>query len=129
MKYDIAKRQAPKMPELGKGTECLKLPLSLASKGINQTLVPLFLPFRRIYERNRIFVFRSKIGGTYCQQVYSLLYISHHAGRTVGLRCRLGMEPRLLVQLFPRRECPYLEQTFLLVIHFADDMLQSVGDV
>lgn len=35
------------MPELGKGTECLKLPLSLASKGINQTLVPLFLPFRK----------------------------------------------------------------------------------
>ena len=32
MRYDISKPSAPKMPKLGKGTECIKLLLSQASK-------------------------------------------------------------------------------------------------
>ena len=44
MKYDIAKTTAPKMPNLGKGTECIKLLLSQASKGIQEPLVPIFFP-------------------------------------------------------------------------------------
>ena len=32
MKYDISKPTAPKMPELGRGTECIKILLSQASK-------------------------------------------------------------------------------------------------
>ena len=44
MKYDISKPSAPAMPNLGKGTECIKLLLSQASKGIQEPLVPMFFP-------------------------------------------------------------------------------------
>ena len=30
MKYNITKQSAPKMPDLGRGTECIKIPLSKA---------------------------------------------------------------------------------------------------
>ena len=44
MKYDISKSKAPKMPNLGKGTECIKLLLSQASKDMHEPLVPMFFP-------------------------------------------------------------------------------------
>ena len=44
MKYNITKSSSPKMPELGKGTECLKLLLSQASKDMRQPLVPMLFP-------------------------------------------------------------------------------------
>ena len=44
MKYDISKATAPKMPNLGKGTECIKLLLSQASKDMHEPLVPMFFP-------------------------------------------------------------------------------------
>ena len=44
MKYDITKLQAPKMPTLGKGTECIKILLSQASKEMHEPLVPMLFP-------------------------------------------------------------------------------------
>lgn len=44
MKYDISKATAPAMPNLGKGTECIKLLLSQASKVMHEPLVPMFFP-------------------------------------------------------------------------------------
>ena len=44
MKYDISKATAPAMPILGKGTECIKLLLSQASKDIQEPMVPMFFP-------------------------------------------------------------------------------------
>ena len=44
MRYDISKRKAPEMPNLGKGTECIKLLLSQASKDMHDPLVPMFFP-------------------------------------------------------------------------------------
>ena len=44
MKYDISKSTAPTMPILGKGTECIKILLSQASKGIQEPLVPMLFP-------------------------------------------------------------------------------------
>lgn len=44
MKYDISKRTAPKMPNLGKGTECIIILLSKASKEMRKTLVPIIFP-------------------------------------------------------------------------------------
>ena len=44
MRYDISKRKAPEMPNLGKGTECIKLLLSQASKDMHEPLVPMFFP-------------------------------------------------------------------------------------
>ena len=44
MKYDITKQTAPKIPNLGKGTECIKLLLSQASKDMHEPLVPMLFP-------------------------------------------------------------------------------------
>ncbi len=44
MKYDISKSTSPAMPNLGKGTECIKLLLSQASKDMHEPLVPMFFP-------------------------------------------------------------------------------------
>ena len=44
MKYDISKQTAPKMPNLGKGTECIKFLLSQVSKDIHEPLVPMLFP-------------------------------------------------------------------------------------
>ncbi len=44
MRYDISKQTAPAMPALGKGTECIKLLLSQASKDMHEPLVPMFFP-------------------------------------------------------------------------------------
>ena len=44
MRYDISKPSAPAMPNLGKGTECIKLLLSQASKDMHEPLVPMFFP-------------------------------------------------------------------------------------
>ena len=44
MNYDITKPQAPKMPSLGNGTECVRLLLSQASKDMREPLVPMLFP-------------------------------------------------------------------------------------
>ena len=44
MKYEISKATAPAMPNLGKGTECVKLLLTQASKDKHEPLVPMFFP-------------------------------------------------------------------------------------
>ena len=44
MKYDISNSSAPMMPALGKGTECIKLLLSQASKDTHEPYVPMFYP-------------------------------------------------------------------------------------
>ena len=44
MIYDITKPTAPKMPTLGKGTECIKILLSQASKDMHEPLVPMLFP-------------------------------------------------------------------------------------
>ncbi len=44
MRYDISKASAPKMPNLGKGTECIKILLSQVSKDMREPLVPMLFP-------------------------------------------------------------------------------------
>ena len=44
MKYEIIKATAPAMPNLGKGTEIVKLLLSQASKDMYDPLVPMLFP-------------------------------------------------------------------------------------
>ena len=44
MRYDISNQTVPAMPTLGKGTECIKLLLSQASKDMHEPLVPMFFP-------------------------------------------------------------------------------------
>ena len=44
MRYNILKTTSPKMPNLGRGTESLKILLSQASKDMYDPLVPMFFP-------------------------------------------------------------------------------------
>ena len=44
MRYNISKPTAPKMPRLGKGTECIKILLTQVSKDMYEPLVPMFFP-------------------------------------------------------------------------------------
>ena len=44
MKYNISKTTAPKMPKLGKGTECVTLLLSQVSKDMHESIVPMIFP-------------------------------------------------------------------------------------
>ena len=44
MTYDITKATAPAMPQLGKGTECIRLLLTQSSKDMHQPLVPMLFP-------------------------------------------------------------------------------------
>ena len=43
-KYNISLSTAPKMPGLGKGTECIKLLLSQVSKDMHEAMVPMLFP-------------------------------------------------------------------------------------
>lgn len=49
MKYNISKTTAPKMPNLGKGTECVQLLLSQVSKDMHQPIVPMLFPILGAY--------------------------------------------------------------------------------
>ena len=44
MRYDISNQKAPEMPNLGKGTECIKFLLTQASKDMYEPLVPMLFP-------------------------------------------------------------------------------------
>ena len=44
MRYDISKSTAPKMPNLGRGTECIKILLSQVSRDMHEPLVPMLFP-------------------------------------------------------------------------------------
>ncbi len=44
MNYNISTTTPPAMPNLGKGTECIKLLLSQASKDMYEPLVPMLFP-------------------------------------------------------------------------------------
>ena len=44
MKYDIANTAAPAMPNLGRGTECIRILLSQTSKDMHEPLVPMLFP-------------------------------------------------------------------------------------
>ena len=44
MKYDITKPHSPKMPVLGKGTECIQILLKQVSKDMKEPIVPMLFP-------------------------------------------------------------------------------------
>lgn len=44
MKYNISSIKAPKMPNLGKGTECVRILLSQVSKDMHEPIVPMIFP-------------------------------------------------------------------------------------
>ena len=57
MKYDISKSTAPKMPNLGKGTECIKLVLSQVSKDMREPLIPMIFPILGAHVSGSVFMY------------------------------------------------------------------------
>lgn len=57
MKYNISKTTAPKMPNLGKGTECVQLLLSQVSKDMHQPIVPMLFPILGAHVNGAKFMF------------------------------------------------------------------------
>ena len=55
LKYDITKSTAPKMPKLGKGTECVQLLLSQVSKDMQEPLFPMLFPILEVEINGAIF--------------------------------------------------------------------------
>ncbi|WP_293526206.1 hypothetical protein [Prevotella sp.] len=57
MKYNISKTTVPKMPNLGKGTECVQLLLSQVSKDMHQPIVPMLFPILGAHVNGAEFMF------------------------------------------------------------------------
>ena len=69
MKYDITTNKAPEMPNLGKGTECIKILLSQASKYIYKPLVPMLFPVLGVHISDAEFQYPDLIGKEMCSKM------------------------------------------------------------
>ena len=62
-RYDISKRTAPMMSTLGKGTECIKILLSQASKDMYEPLVPMLFPILGVHINAAEFTPKARLKG------------------------------------------------------------------
>ncbi len=81
MKYDISKSTAPAMPKLGKGTECIKILLSQASKDMHEPLVPVFFPILGAHISGSEFQYPDLTWKEMCGQMANLVA---HSGDNKG---------------------------------------------
>jgi hypothetical protein len=73
MRYNILKPTAPGMPNLGKGTECIKLLLSQASKDMHEALVPMFFPALGAHVSGSEFMYPDQSWKELCGQMANLV--------------------------------------------------------
>ena len=73
MRYNILKATAPAMPNLGKGTECIKLLLSQASKDMHEALVPMFFPALGAHVSGSEFMYPDNSWKELCGQMANLV--------------------------------------------------------
>ena len=73
MKYDITKPTAPKMPTLGKGTECLQILLSQVSKSMHAPLIPMLFPVLGAQVSNAEFQYPDLTWKELCGQMANLV--------------------------------------------------------
>ena len=73
MRYDITKPTVPAMPNLGRGTECVKLLLSQASKDMYEPLVPMFFPIFGAYVSGSEFQYPSRKRLEMCGKMANLV--------------------------------------------------------
>lgn len=73
MRYDISKPTVPGMPNLGKGTECIKLLLSQASKDMHESLVPMFFPALGAHVSGSEFMYPDQSWKELCGQMANLV--------------------------------------------------------
>ena len=77
MKYDISKATAPAMPNLGKGTECIKILLTQASKSMHEPLVPMFFPILGAHMSGVEFQYPDFSWKETCGMMANLVAITH----------------------------------------------------
>ena len=73
MKYDISKHTAPKMPRLGKGTECVKILLSQVSKDMHAPLIPMLFPILAAHVSGSEFQYPDLTWKELCGQMANLV--------------------------------------------------------
>ncbi len=73
MRYDISKATAPAMPNLGKGTECIKILLSQASKDMHEPLVPMLFPVLGAHVSGSEFMYPDLSWKELCGQMANLV--------------------------------------------------------
>lgn len=81
MKYDISKPTAPKMPDLGRGTECIKIILSQASKSMQEPFVPMLFPVLGAHISGAEFQYPDNSWKELCGQMANLVA---HSGDNKG---------------------------------------------
>ena len=81
MRYNISKSTAPAMPRLGKGTECIKILLSQASKDMHEPLVPMFFPILGAHISGSEFQYPDLTWKEMCGQMANLVA---HSGDNKG---------------------------------------------
>ncbi|MBQ2048614.1 MAG: hypothetical protein II487_06505 [Schwartzia sp.] len=81
MKYDISKQTTPKMPDLGRGTECIKILLSQASKSMHEPFVPMFFPVLGAHISGAEFQYPDNSWKELCGQMANLVA---HSGDNKG---------------------------------------------
>ncbi len=73
MKYDISKKTAPAMPNLGRGTESIKILLSQVSKDMHEPLVPMLFPILGAHVSNTEFQYPDLTWKELCGQMANLV--------------------------------------------------------
>ena len=73
MKYDITKQTAPKMPRLGKGTECVKILLSQVSKDMHAPLIQMLFPILGAHVSGSEFQYSDLTWKELCGQMANLV--------------------------------------------------------
>ena len=73
MRYDITKQTAPKMPRLGKGTECIKILLSQVSKSMHEPLIPMLFPILGAHVSGSEFQYPNLTWKELCGQMANLV--------------------------------------------------------
>ena len=73
MKYDISNSSAPKMPTLGKGTECIKLLLSQVSNDMREPLVPMLFPILGAHISGAKFLYPDRTWKEMCGMMANLV--------------------------------------------------------
>ncbi|MCQ2327094.1 MAG: hypothetical protein MJZ71_05975 [Bacteroidales bacterium] len=73
MKYNISTKISPKMPKLGKGTECIKILTSQVSKDMKEAIVPMIFPTLGAFLSETEFLYPDKTWKEPCGQLAHLV--------------------------------------------------------
>ena len=112
MKYDITKQTAPKMPRLGKGTECIKILLSQVSKSMHEPLVPMLFPILGAHVSGSEFQYPDLTWKELCGQMANLV------AESGGNKGQLSHLAEAITRQFRVPEIPQFFNKFQVAMQF-----------